>query len=414
MPELLAPLTSAADLPTHPSLSNPYYSKSITEMARKAEESLQRERAYLHRVKRLLTRFRGDEEWAPCGIMNSDMDILAPPEANKAGANGTQLVNGSGSSKAVQETEQSDRSVVAKGANERDIDLGDSCSFKKSDKRQLEVPSANMTVDEREKRAVDGKELIDTERDFHTSNDAKVNGTDQEQRLTNAQWDKMNSSKVEKDVVPEHDVSLNQQTKQNESDSRAENQNQAPNPDDTLPSPTVEDDLDPTAVAPRRVVTRAQTHAKSKTSSPSLPNASPLPYSNNSIVAGEAEVDLLPSVHPLFLIPSSAIPDRNVGLPSPQADELRRQLLLWVQKQEEVVRGIQKLCFGLLKADRMRHDVLSWTKAEGHLHEMSDGEDWYDREEWALEEELVKGKEEEEDEAGGVTAKKTRQRRAER
>jgi len=41
---------------------------------------------------------------------------------------------------------------------------------------------------------------------------------------------------------------------------------------------------------------------------------------------------------------------------------------------------------------------------------MSDGEDWYDKEEWGLEEDLKKGQDEEEEDAA-TTAKKTRTRR---
>jgi len=51
---------------------------------------------------------------------------------------------------------------------------------------------------------------------------------------------------------------------------------------------------------------------------------------------------------------------------------------------------------------------MRWCKAEGHVGEMSDGEDWYDREEWGLEQDLVKGREEEDDEAAAAPGKKTR------
>lgn len=61
----------------------------------------------------------------------------------------------------------------------------------------------------------------------------------------------------------------------------------------------------------------------------------------------------------------------------------------------------------------MRHLVMKWAKAEGHVGEdrgMSDGEDWYDKEEWGLTEDLKKGQDEEEEDAA-TTAKKTRTRR---
>src|SRR5205814_6033910 len=105
-------------------------------------------------------------------------------------------------------------------------------------------------------------------------------------------------------------------------------------------------------------------------------------------------------IHPLYKIPPAALPNRTFFLPVAEADETRRLLQSYVQKQEEVVRGSEKLYEGLLEADRMRKNVLKWAKAEGHVGEMSDGEDWYDKEEWGLDDDLKKGQDEEEDDGG--------------
>ena len=59
----------------------------------------------------------------------------------------------------------------------------------------------------------------------------------------------------------------------------------------------------------------------------------------------------------------------------------------------------------------MRKTVFKWCKAEGHVGEMSDGEDWYDKEEWGLDEDLRKGHEDEEEDAP-TQGKKTRKTRA--
>jgi hypothetical protein len=118
-------------------------------------------------------------------------------------------------------------------------------------------------------------------------------------------------------------------------------------------------------------------------------------------------------IHPFFLPPRSAIADRNLGLPEGEAEEVRRLVQLYVQKQEEVVRGTTKLYEGLLRADRRRKTVLKWAKAEAHvgpLRDMSDGEDWYDKDEWGLTEDLKKGQDEEEEDAA-QTQKKTRNRK---
>lgn len=118
-------------------------------------------------------------------------------------------------------------------------------------------------------------------------------------------------------------------------------------------------------------------------------------------------------IHPMFLPPAGARPDRDLGLPENEAEDIRRLLALYVQKQEEVCRGATKLHQGLMRAERLRKDVLHWSKAEAHSgpnRDMSDGEDWYDKEEWGLVDDLKKGQDEEEEDTT-TTGKKTRNRR---
>ena len=151
--------------------------------------------------------------------------------------------------------------------------------------------------------------------------------------------------------------------------------------------------------APRRMRTRAQAQAASDNSASSH-TRTPSPASW-----------VPPVIHPLYLMPESARLDRDLGLPPNEAEDTRRLLVAFVQKQEEVVRGAEKLYEGLLRADRMRQTVFKWCKAEGHIGEMSDGEDWYDKEEWGLEEDLKKGHDDEEEDTTtqGKKTRKTRQ-----
>jgi hypothetical protein len=116
-------------------------------------------------------------------------------------------------------------------------------------------------------------------------------------------------------------------------------------------------------------------------------------------------------IHPFFITPVDSLPDRDFGLPPNEAEETRMLLMAYVQKQEEVARITSDLYQGLLQADRMRQDVFKWSKAETHVGEMSDGEDWYDNEEWSLDQDLAKGRDEEEDETAVAGKKSTRQRR---
>jgi hypothetical protein len=83
-----------------------------------------------------------------------------------------------------------------------------------------------------------------------------------------------------------------------------------------------------------------------------------------------------------------------------------------VQKQEEIVRGAERLYEGHLKALRMRNTVWRWCRAEKYVGTMSDGEDWYDEEEWGIEGiGLRKGMEEGAGEDTAEGGKKTRGRR---
>ena len=165
---------------------------------------------------------------------------------------------------------------------------------------------------------------------------------------------------------------------------------------DKEPCEEIQNDSQP---APHRMTTRAQAQALSDNSASSRTrSASPASF-------------VPPVIHPLYQMPGSAHLDRDLGLPAHEAEETRRILVTYVQKQEEVVRGAAKLYEGLLRADRMRKTVFKWCKAEGHIGEMSDGEDWYDKEEWGLEEDLKKGHDDEEEDVT-TQGKKTRKTRA--
>ena len=155
---------------------------------------------------------------------------------------------------------------------------------------------------------------------------------------------------------------------------------------------------------PRRMTTRAQANT-------GHPSGIQSPLSSSDTIS------TLPTPHPLFLIPDNVRPDANFGLPAAEAEETRRLLWSYIQKQEETVRGFEHMHDSLLRACHMKADVLEWCKAEGHVGEMSDGEDWYDREKWGLAEgeDLKKGTDEDEEEIvdeSRTTAKRGRGRRA--
>lgn len=142
-----------------------------------------------------------------------------------------------------------------------------------------------------------------------------------------------------------------------------------------------------------RMTTRARANAASTPSPPHSPSGS------------------TDAIHPLFTFSVDSLPDRDFGLPPNEAEETRMLLMAYVQKQDEVARITSDLYQGMLQADRMRQDVFKSCKAEAHLGEMSDGEDWYDKKEWKLDQDLMKGRDEEEDDTAVAGKKSTRQRR---
>jgi len=159
-------------------------------------------------------------------------------------------------------------------------------------------------------------------------------------------------------------------------------------------SPTGDDASDTASQqTAHRMTTRARAQAASTPSPPSSPSS------------------VVNSVHPFFTFSTGAVPDRDCGLPPNEAEETRMLLMAYVQKQEEIARIATDLYHGMMQGERMRQEVFKIAKAEAHAGEMSDGEDWYDREEWSLDQDLGKGKDEEDDDAIVTGKKSTRQRR---
>lgn len=111
---------------------------------------------------------------------------------------------------------------------------------------------------------------------------------------------------------------------------------------------------------------------------------------------------------PVYLLPpslntASRLPQilNSLGLPIEELLETRKLLTMYIQKQEETIRGYDAIQQKLYKAKRMRNQVWDWSKAEGHVGEMSDGEDWIDAAAWGERPEDLKKGRDEEDPADG-------------
>jgi hypothetical protein len=164
----------------------------------------------------------------------------------------------------------------------------------------------------------------------------------------------------------------------------------------------------------RRMTTRAQ--ASQANGSQTQPEQTePSTPSLSGTLQSASDTDITMEPHPLFLLPPTLHVDRSCGIPQQEADETRHLLWAYIQKQEVSVRLFSEMLDHLLKAYRMKDDVWEWCKAEGHVGEMSDGEDWYDPTRWGLAEgeTLRKGADDDEIEVdeGRATGKRGRTRR---
>lgn len=464
--ELLAPLTSAADLPQHPSFSIPYLSDTLTSMTRQACTMLHREKRSLYAVKNLLTKFRGDNAFIPCGSLNSDFDQqifdIRPVYGQLATVKLSirHLENPTVSPRGPPKLGGS--SGLFSGASHNDAsDIGDGLALEEHEGTELNQSTANgNTKMEQGTAEIQRGEYTDPRATYAAMADASTTkehsacmategietrdiavGTDatvgEAAALNEEQEDRLNVPPLP--LSPQQDAHARPPTTAAiGSNDVADEDTAADSPiDRALPSPkSLKDELrldisddrhdtlpttangliaegaeakatknaedkeegDESQSVPRRMRTRAQAQAASDKSVSQTRTPSPASW-------------VPPVIHPLYLMPESARPDRDYGLSPNEAEDTRRLLTAFVQKQEEVVRGAEKLYEGLLRADHMRQTVFKWCKAEGHVGEMSDGEDWYDKEEWGLDEDLKKGQgdEEEDTTTQGKKSRKTRQ-----
>ncbi|KAH6842993.1 RXT2-like protein [Chaetomium sp. MPI-CAGE-AT-0009] len=368
--QILAPLTAVTDLPSHPTFSRPFTSKSLDELIEQGRNLMQKENKALWKAKPLLTKLVGDNTWAPCGLMaapdNRDAVLFSdtvsffnrpagrvPTKVPAPGANGN-LKNTStesalrGTAQDVSQTRAAALSVGNTGQN-----------GEPGEKAHGGEPPANANTHTYGESGP-GEAPTTTQ---SAEKDGQASGnTDHEEESKGGPADGTTSSS-KLGAVGGEDVEMAE----------------ASGADQERPSA-------PSVLVP-----------------PDLSAASPFPETLDELF-----------IHPLFRLPPAARPDRDLGLPEQEAEEVRRLLLLYVQKQEEICRGTKRLYEGLLKADRLRQTVWQWAKAEAHCgpnRDMSDGEDWYDKEAWGLTEDLKKGEDEVEEDTAAQTQKKTRNRK---
>lgn len=353
---LLAPLTASTALSTHPTLSKPFTSKTLTRLVDQSCDIMRKENGSLWEVRHLLTSLCGDYTWVPCEMMvrSSDAELYTDDHVARhlltLSKGQSWLPNGNPHQQNGVESDTTLQETSGEAA-QADKDVAD---------------DADITMTDADTTIGDDSRLEDKEES-------------KPQEGQNATKDDVNEADPKVDALEE--------TKE----VAGENVNNVSNPET--------DKAQATPVQPADHGPSIEGQAATELIDPAGSIASqPLGQS---------------FVHPMFIAPSGTKPDRDVGLPEQEAEDIRRLLALYVQKQEEVCRGARKLFLGLLRAEKLRKDVLHWSKAEAHSgpnRDMSDGEDWYDKEEWGLTEDLKKGQDEEEEDTQ-TTGKKTRNRR---
>ncbi|KAL6827735.1 RXT2-like protein [Trichoderma camerunense] len=360
---ILAPLTASTDLPTHPVLSKPFTSNTLTELVKQSSGIMQKENRSLWQVRHLWTSLCGDSTWVPCSTMVGTNDIEfytqnneahQPQDPSKAGdtTSSPSKVNGE---------KRPDGSATHAASTNEPGNQGEQGTAAPAD---ADVPMGDAESPGKRKTPPKEPEAMETD-----------DGASKEQPNEAEDAKKENGKSI-----------LNGGSGRNTNgrEPSAENTSQGRKKGSRLPSEDVQmqDSVETTNKASQE----------------------------NSEAKKDAEASY---IHPMFLPPTNASLDRNLGLPDNEAEDIRRLLALYVQKQEEVCRGAARLHLGLLRAQRLRKDVLDWSKAEAHCgpnRDMSDGEDWYDKEEWGLTEDLKKGQDEEEEDTA-TAGKKTRNRR---
>lgn len=306
----------------------------------------------------------GDNSWIPCGITEGDDDFeLFLSERDRERARNM--------SKAVEKNhERGTTPIITTDANEQPVGLVTTELRTTSDHGVEQTQVAQILVEDKDNTTT-ASTIIPVEA-ATGENETAINGT----------------------------AGTDQSALEGEPLDTAKKNDGNEEPTEDQPADETEADDETGAAIPRRMRTRAQAQAASDTTPARTRSATP--ESTDGVF-----------IHPYFLAAQHSRPDRDIFLPADEADECRRLLQLYVQKQEEVCRGAQKVYEGLLRAERHRREVFKWCKAEAHVgpgREMSDGEDWYDKEEWGLDDDLKKGQDEEEEDAT-TTAKKTRARR---
>ncbi|PGH03874.1 hypothetical protein GX51_03862 [Blastomyces parvus] len=414
--ELLGPLRHPSELATHPSMSHPYTSKTLQKMVDNANAKLRQEQEILHKAKRLHRELLGDAPWMPCGFLETmdDRNIFDPNygvNSHPSPKHGNGRANSGHSSRrgsAVNQTLQPGNNFSTSSHNhdalnyavngvfaaqrnaDHDVEMGDASEGPLESKNPID-PKKNVA---NEPIKPNGQAVSPPE-SINGDNMSKTAEVKEQSSKSTPDEDPLKTKEKPKDNIPVDatattngdDIKIDKDKDGDRTEDEAADDNNDDNDkDEGISSPE----------PPRRMTTRAR--ANQAANQPTTPTSSDTARSGTPSSTANDPL----TMHPIFLLPPTHL-DRTCGLPPTEADEVRRMLWSYIQKQEETVRASQRMYHMLLGACRKKELVWEWCKAEGHVGELSDGEDWYDREQWGLGdgEDLRKGADED-DVDGGV------------
>ncbi|KAJ4393289.1 hypothetical protein N0V93_002497 [Gnomoniopsis smithogilvyi] len=375
--QLLAPLTSVTELPTHPTLSRPFTSTALNALANQGCDLMHKENAALSKVRPLLAKLTGDHTWANCEM------FLGPNDS-----------------------EYFDDQYMTRMLKRRKIEMRSGQEHTTSIIQTNGTGVGSDSTNGKPNHATNGIRSSDTE---SKTADEDTRMADRTSDTHSGEGQAESSAAAAPPVLSQSEIGSAAREAQpltNGDPGQSEPTNGDVEQHKTLTTKGKEPETRPEPGDGDVVMADA---AGSRVNGGTNPTSKTSDKEAASLLAALADEAF---IHPIFLAPKSAHPDRDLGLPEQEAEDVRRLLQLYVQKQEEVCRGTKRLYEGLLRADRQRKTVLSWAKAEAHCgpnRDMSDGEDWYDQEEWGLTEDLKKGQDEEEEDTT-QTQKKTRNR----
>ncbi|KAK5073911.1 hypothetical protein LTR64_006949 [Lithohypha guttulata] len=419
--ELLRPLTHPSELATHPTLSLPYLDPALPDMVVAADAKIREERNNLWRAKNLYRFFTGDESWVPCErVEETENWALFEPNPGFTEVSGRRLPSGESPGKKR-------RLSVDNEADDHDVQVADTIdeAFRhtadglangtlqdlQDGVRQVAADDERMA--EKEQRS-NQEDVAMGEAEEQTNGIYTADGQGPETRTN----DISTINQVELIVQPyenglpqDHEPKSDQDmeddtTAKHEEGVPGENREGARDNDEERPSGAS------TTPPPPRRITRALAAEADTNSNPQI--VSPPPTSPTVSSAPQSPSAFEP--HPMFLLPAHfaashaphpAYPPlsqslAHSGLPPEELLETRKLLSLYIQKSEETIRGLEGILGKLIKAKRRREMVWEWCIAEGHVGEMSDGEDWIDCDRWGLQRsELRKGRDEDSGAAEG-------------